>query len=500
MPATKYLVHKPLADGFALVRRTTDGELLLAQPFNVDAKGASENDGDDNNDNRITGELVRRGAGKAAARVLRHENLVSIHDDVNVLTHFDREEGDDTNGIFGKSRQKRYLLWDWCDAGTLDDLLRDYSLGSPSLKENEGFLPESLVWHVALGVLRAFAWLHEGIRWSPEEVGRFEENPEPDEVEKYERAQKAGSPPSRCPRDLRQYASWSEAQTDPEPDWMPILHRAVRAENIFLQHARRTGGIETYAPVKLGGLSECYVSGTVSKNRKTPLVALETGDDFTLEDLEEAMDDWDQRDISEQFVVERENRPYTQTRELFHLGGILYHMMVGKPLPGGPNGDEECVHCGTSCVHVIDVAPLDKDNIPEVCDHAGCPDVGVQFNLHSGVENTRNIITDFLPHLADKYTLGLRKLVGLLLKLGKYRSNWANDTVDEENGDSSFRASDVLEEYWGHYEWWAWNTEDGRLCRDEIDDLWFRKVNLERQKEVQLEVAGETLGVELAEE
>lgn len=216
-PPPLYVEYKPLGKGQLLVRRTPDGEILLAQVL----------DGMD--------ELFRRGAAAwVAAAVLNHENLVSLHP---CRFH---------------AVGTPYAVWDWCDAGTLADLLDDPPPPSPSVVG--GFLPESLVWHVGLGMLRALRWLHEGVREAPY-----------DYLSEAEGGRENG------------YSGLFEpaALLPPEEDWMPVLHRAVRPENIFLQRPR---GIETYGFAKLGNFSRCFVSGKVSRNgARTPVVASREG-------------------------------------------------------------------------------------------------------------------------------------------------------------------------------------------------------------------------------
>jgi serine/threonine protein kinase len=146
------------------------------------------------------------------------------------------------------------LLWDYCDAGTLQDVM-DRAL-PPRAAHNDfpgqDFLPEGFVWHVMLGLLRALQFLHQGIR----EGYEIEEVPAGDGG--------AG----------RRWKRVRGAQTR-EEDWMPILHRDLQPRNVFRQRPR---GIETYGAVKLGGFGNCFVSGTVADTAGTPLVAIKERD------------------------------------------------------------------------------------------------------------------------------------------------------------------------------------------------------------------------------
>ena len=168
----------------------------------------------------------------AASLILRHENLVSLIDVVQMhATGFGSAPG----------RERWYAIWDMCDAGTLANLfIPDVSHG-PRVKEEEEeekakptgkltipplkkFLPESLVWHVACSLLKGLAWLHDGttkLEWNAELGAALEMGPL-------------------------------------DPDWQPILHRNIAPDNIFFQHPRRA---ETYGLCKLGNFGDAFVSG-----------------------------------------------------------------------------------------------------------------------------------------------------------------------------------------------------------------------------------------------
>jgi hypothetical protein len=79
-------------------------------------------------------------------------------------------------------------------------------------------------------------------------------------------------------------------KTVAEGDWWPVLHRDLRAGNVFLQHPR---GVETYGAVKLGGFGRCFVSsGAVGGERGMPVVAMEREDGVGLGALRERMGRW----------------------------------------------------------------------------------------------------------------------------------------------------------------------------------------------------------------
>jgi len=208
---SQYSVFKTFPDGRILVRRHTDGETLIGHPFAIDE------------DPKLSAAFSSQSRpGLAAAALLNHPNIVSLH------TEFI------TSPVVGQiaagvdARPKRYLLWDFCDAGTVADLLAK----PPCKAGTTGFLPESLVWHVMLDMLRALQWIHEGIRETYTVVDRIDE-------------------------DGRRLCNKIRTNTLPEAEWMPILHTAVNAKNIFLTQPK---GVETYGAAKLGNFAHCSVA------------------------------------------------------------------------------------------------------------------------------------------------------------------------------------------------------------------------------------------------
>lgn len=344
-----YTLHKQVSPHVVLIRRSTDGSILLGTPSPSALLASTFNPSSLNTfslpsitkaaDPNIIRELLKGGihleaslsfpssvtggkststhgigAPEAAARILNHENLVILHGEwvTGVLDGVGPVFGNGSvnqsrmAGLKGQTKRvvdksERWLVWDWCDAGSLKGLIEFYGggvgecvvwghfleqstkgggdenkkkkkkkgalprkedLGTvvtkgklSQVKEGAGFLPESLVWHVALGVLRALMFLHEGKR----DVVSVERDPL---TGNFKRVRKVHGPP------------------ETEPDWLPILHRDVRAENIYLQHPR---GVETYGAVKLGGFEHCYVGGAVvmandeeeEVGERVPLVAME---------------------------------------------------------------------------------------------------------------------------------------------------------------------------------------------------------------------------------
>jgi hypothetical protein len=270
-----YILHKPLPHGLFLARRTTDGEILLARPLDTRASSTSTSTNTStpptpyNHTSHLQlTSLLASGAATPLANLLNHENLVSIHDElVDVPLHL-RAEGDDDDGSrlltdpLGDPKARRMFLWDFPDAGTLSGVLDDFAPPGVDFGEMGGFLPESFVWHVALGLLRALQWLHEGVRDTYLVV------PAEGSVKGFRRVR---------------------GRTEAEADWMPVLHRDVRAENVYLQHPK---GFETYGAVKLGSFEKCCISGSVAKMKETPVVAMETEDGVPLATLRERKGRW----------------------------------------------------------------------------------------------------------------------------------------------------------------------------------------------------------------
>ncbi|KAK3303256.1 uncharacterized protein B0T15DRAFT_539642 [Chaetomium strumarium] len=361
-----YALYKPLPNandtdtdkGEFLVRRVTDGEVLLAVPAPLTTLRTAS---------------FSLEAARSAANLLNHENLVSIHDELVVPLggghhmlgfddHDNNNNGNDSETIIGR----RMLLWDYCDAGTL-----------------------------------------QGVDVLPSGRGK---------------------------------KGWKRVRgnTEAEVDRMPVLHRDIKAENVLLQRPR---GIEMYGAVKLGGLGRCWVSGSVSTTRETPVVVMEEKDDVPLGVLRHRRARWQRGGQRGGLAIPRPHRPYTQGSELFAVGALLYRMMVGRALPTV----EECADCG--------------------CFHITSNDAAEYNPCHDNCVGDVNIDEVFKP-LAG-YTAYLKALVTLLLRLNR-RDEW--------------RASDALNTAWQGFENWAANTDDGRRYRDIFDDIWFRKQNHARLK------------------
>lgn len=307
----------------------------------------------------------------------------------------------------------------------------DGSLGqvfdNPPVEVTEyGFLPEGMVWHVCLGMLRALAWLHEGMRervfWGAEEVLR---------------------------------RGWWRV----DGDWMPVLHRGVKEENIWFMPAR---GRETYGMVKLGGFERAVVcsgsgEGMVYAFENEEVVSLETEKEVWREICRE---DWREMDavsfackvksrgsLREEIYVDvetQDRRPYTIGGEVQALGRILYRMMKGEQYPA----DEQCA---CTCYHVEPETPCPHD----------C------------------IVSDF--YLEDKFLEGTHKYSAELVEVIHH--------LLSATMEAYLPTSERYRQAFMSYETWRQGTNEGKKHVDHYDDLLERK-RFARNKEEERLVQG----------
>lgn len=211
-PVPEYVVEKPVPDSDRLrfVRRVADGDRYLAQEYSSRDHPELSRLREPKPDNEIV-------AVEAAARVLNHENLISVVKPMAAPVGTGPKSSRNGRGTFS-------LVYEHCADGNLKQLFDK----APMEATDRGFLPEGLVWHVALSMLRALTFLHEGWR---------------------ERVTLAQDDDNVVRR------TWHR----PDDDWMPVLHRAVCPENIHFQVRK---GRETYGLCKLGGFGRCIVAGT----------------------------------------------------------------------------------------------------------------------------------------------------------------------------------------------------------------------------------------------
>ncbi|KAI1472800.1 uncharacterized protein F4812DRAFT_464851 [Daldinia caldariorum] len=323
--ALDYDFHTEVAPGIWTVCTKLDRTILLAHDITEVFTGDSDSD---STSEALSGLLSTNTVNlfEKIAAILNHDNLICLRDWFSVAK------------LNPKSREyekRTFIVWDNCDAGTLENLLvEEYEKYTPDQeadkrpstsgtdgkstsssnksKLNSGtdekpssdtemsdvrkvdpptkFLPESLCWHVLISVLKALAWLHDG---SPELVatgpGRF--------------------------------------GMDPTPDWNPALHRNITPANIHFQQPRRN---ETYGQCKLGNYSSLYLSShhngdgksNVERVRAKALVPRPEGPHQHLDELI-------QQDAKYGYTYkEQSDQPYTVLSGWRALGEILQAMMI----------------------------------------------------------------------------------------------------------------------------------------------------------------------------
>ncbi|TPX14656.1 uncharacterized protein E0L32_005348 [Thyridium curvatum] len=230
----QYTILKDLSrDHHCLVRREVDDAFLIASLFDLGAKPETR---------YLAAIMGREWGPEMVNNLLNHENLISVAGGM-----VDFEVSSDVEG-------RCFLLWDCCDAGSLDNMLQH----PPVAPTDTGFLPESLCWHVLLSVLRALCWLHEGQRvdWSFDQTG----NSDPF----------SGSGRSDAEEDEMKVRYTTTSYYTERIPWIPIQHGSISPANIHFQYPRRS---ETYGPCKLGNLEHCVVGHDIS-NDEPDLVAL----------------------------------------------------------------------------------------------------------------------------------------------------------------------------------------------------------------------------------
>ena len=139
---------------------------------------------------------------ESVINLLAHDNLVRPFGH----TGFD---SDDT---------RNETAWEFMDAGTLNRLImsRKTPPGIPTKKIVTG-LPEYLVWHTLVSLLRVIVYLQTG--------------------------------------------AWSSKDEYDDPDWRPIVHNFINPANVFFTHPvpGDDGQTPTYGMCKLGNFSRCTI-------------------------------------------------------------------------------------------------------------------------------------------------------------------------------------------------------------------------------------------------
>ncbi|KAI0394256.1 hypothetical protein F5Y17DRAFT_268533 [Xylariaceae sp. FL0594] len=226
--------------------------------------------------------------------VLNHPNLVSLVDCFRLQIASASKH----------PRDRLFTVWDYCDAGNLGNLFvpplpesrvieEDVEMedgGSGTENKQTSFLPESFCWHVLTSLLRALAWLHDGIS----EVVEDEDG------------------------------VWRRLYEN--MDWQPILHRDISPQNIFLGHPRRR---EWYGPVRLGNYGSLVVSGhcqTIGlKTEPTGSKAMGPPPGESHARLADLIA-WDAKNGA--LYPHQPGQPYTMVSEYRAVGEIIQAMMV----------------------------------------------------------------------------------------------------------------------------------------------------------------------------
>ncbi|KAJ2895844.1 uncharacterized protein MKZ38_006128 [Zalerion maritima] len=353
-PTGKYTIGSEIEPGVFLATDATNGEQFVAQPVSATDKGLKE-----------TLPLWQGQTGAMLRNLLNHENLVSLVDVIRVSnTSRTTRRGDRQEKKGDSNWRPDHILYDFCDAGSLRNLLDEPewfpAKDAATATHNTKFYPEAFVWHVLESLLGALSYLHEGYRdWF--NVGKGAREAYKNDV-----------------------------------DWMPVLHRNIGAENVFFCHPR---GKETFGLCKLGGFERAWVSGHVLGHADEGLLEA-AGAAVAPQPMEMEMEigkgkeegkmgtgtggkgdnvrgdgKWtglEQLRIFARMPGGRHNtlgwvperfRPYTIGSDIAAVGRLALHLMRGKPTP--PSG--RCPGC--SRVHLStfeNPTDLDAQNPPSV--------------------------------------------------------------------------------------------------------------------------------------
>ncbi|KAF4912133.1 hypothetical protein CGCVW01_v011242 [Colletotrichum viniferum] len=351
--------------------------------------------------------------GRNIAHIFNHENIISLAGYLRQKPFHSQVDATED-----------YLVWDICDAGTLELLFADRTFE----KEPGCHMPESLCWHVLTSIMRALVWLHDGCRHEIDWVtgqGHWEHE------------------------DL---------------DWMPILHRGINGKTIFFQHPR---GDETYGVCKLGKFGTAYVSGAPARrNRKIndeskPFPnsdgrAVAPFDDEHMS-LPEMKKQW------REYIMKGDlaKRLYTISDDHWALGAVLFRMMLGFPLPS-LDGCDTC-----DCVHIRrcqDIQCIGTNrHVGRGCEHVnfrGCE------CTHQCDERADVHIDETLMQVG--YSQHLKLAVRLVLDYDLVRPAAESRTLCDE-----------IQKLYCE---WRVKTEDGREYVDVMDDLRRRFISLNGPK------------------
>ncbi|KAF6842966.1 hypothetical protein CMUS01_02544 [Colletotrichum musicola] len=345
--------------------------------------------------------LYDHNIGRNIAQIFNHENVISLAGYLRQTPFHPKVDATED-----------YLVWDICDAGTLDLQFADRS----SEREPNCFLPESLCWHVVTSVLRALAWLHDG---------------------------------------FRQSIDWTTGDahwTGTDMEWMPVLHRDIGGPSIFFQHPR---GVETYGSCKLGKFGNVFVSGVPAQRDEMPVAGgsdtIPDSDAFPLAPRQGYMSlnalraQW----ADYKATGDERKRLYTISDDHWALGAALFRMMFGRPLPS-LDGCEAC-----RCIHIRRCADM---NCVDGTAHYG---YGCEHRNFEGCRCPQQCTAQPDFHIDE-----------ILSRLGysKYLKVAARKLLDYDLENPARSTWELCEDIDLLY--YAWRkTEDGRAYVDIRDDM-----------------------------
>ncbi|KAJ8126111.1 hypothetical protein O1611_g7526 [Lasiodiplodia mahajangana] len=230
--------------------------------------------------------------------VLNHPNLVSLVDCFALQV---TKSGK-------RAREKWYAVWDYCDAGNLGNLLLPAQPRPQDQRTEDGdtimkdagsepenqagpkFLSESFCWHVLTSLLRALAWLHDGVQ------------------------------------DVVQGEDGGWVKLGEDTNWSTMLHRNITPRNIFIGYPRRK---EWYGPVKLGNYGRLFISGHCEYAGATQVPATSKVIAPPPDQKFASLEDLIAFDTNNGSIYPRQpNQPYTLVSEYRAVGEIMQAMMV----------------------------------------------------------------------------------------------------------------------------------------------------------------------------
>ncbi|PSR77726.1 hypothetical protein BD289DRAFT_486369 [Coniella lustricola] len=415
------ILHEVAPRGVRLVRRRADGATFLGTHADYEQTAPQLHS------------LLARGAGNAVAALLCHPNLVSCGEVIPLDAFYG-------GGWARRANASKDALpiqtWDYCAAGSLETLLQQSMRPvkkDPTTGKVLGWMPESLCWHVAISLLSALSWLHEGYVEYDMAVYDTDDNDNAGDPTKGQDKDKAGSekPPRRVP-------TCHTAMTGRgNEDWMPVLHRAVVPGNVFFQQPK---GSETYGLCKLGNYSKVVVVGHVAGHAKGSPVACS---DDGLSSLAQLKMDMAVENI---YKLPKAKRPYLRGTEIHQVGAILYRLMTRDVLPD----KEECPVQGCNARHWID----ETEHTCNFATRSKDLDGTTQFILRNRTEPLKGCYTD--------------QLIQCLERLLSYHRSEAH-------------APTLLREAQDWYLLWKRTTDAGKEHRDVWDDWVLRQENKMRE-------------------